>query len=307
MERDIFASPIEPLFNHEFALETEILQDWLIILAKKNTNFINQAHSKQGVFKQVNAVETIMYAAEKLKIALEAKYLAIELFDRFLYNHIQDLRDHVLKLPKKKQMKEWQKIQEGVSNQVLLRIVSCCQIASKLTSHYKAFLFQVVSINRAKRFLRDCGYRYASESLLQSELRVLKTLKFQVTEPTPIVYIETMLEILGCNNTEAEVKTYYYVATKLLDLLYLKYHAFYKILSEVTCSSRIQSAEHKNKFQKVKADQLLLGASIIGGAVFMVQHDKADEMIEELSRITRISQNDIIDFSSVLIQLVEEE
>lgn len=307
MERDIFASPIEPLFNHEFALETEILQDWLIILAKKNTNFINQAHSKQGVFKQVNAVETIMYAAEKLKIALEAKYLAIELFDRFLYNHIQDLRDHVLKLPKKKQMKEWQKIQEGVSNQVLLRIVSCCQIASKLTSHYKAFLFQVVSINRAKRFLRDCGYRYASESLLQSELRVLKTLKFQVTEPTPIVYIETMLEILGCNNTEAEVKTYYYVATKLLDLLYLKYHAFYKILSEVTCSSRIQSAEHKNKFQKVKADQLLLGASIIGGAVFMVQHNKADEMIEELSRITRISQNDIIDFTSVLIQLVEEE
>lgn len=58
-------------------------------------------------------------------------------------------------------------------------------------------MFQVVSINRAKRFLRDCGYHYASESLLQSELRVLKTLKFQVTEPTPIVYIETMLEILG--------------------------------------------------------------------------------------------------------------
>lgn len=57
----------------------------------------------------------------------------------------------------------------------------------------------------------------------------------------------------------------------------------------------------------MKADQLLLGASIIGGAVFMVQHDKADEMIEELSRITRISQNDIIDFTSVLIQLVEEE
>lgn len=103
------------------------------------------------------------------------------------------------------------------------------------------------------------------------------------------------------------MKTYYYVATKLLDLLYLKYHAFYKILSEVTCSSSIQSTEHKKKFQKVKADQLLLGASIIGSAVFMVQHDKADEMIEELSRITRISQNDIIDFTSVLIQLVEEE
>lgn len=36
----------------------------------------------KGLFKQLNAVETIMYAVEKLKIALEAKYLAIELFDR---------------------------------------------------------------------------------------------------------------------------------------------------------------------------------------------------------------------------------
>ncbi|XP_078338797.1 cyclin N-terminal domain-containing protein 1-like isoform X2 [Crassostrea virginica] len=302
MERDIFASPVEPLFNHDNALEKDILQDWLINLAKKNARNINESHPQQGLFKQINAVETIMYAAEKLRIAQEAKYLAIELFDRFLYNHVHDLHDHVLKLPMKRQIKEWQKIQDSVSNQVLLRVVSCCQIASKLTSHYK-----VVSINRAKRFLRDCGYRYASESLLQSELRVLKTLKFQVTEPTPIVYIETMLEILGCNNSKAEVKTYYFVATKLLDLLYLKYHAFYKILFEVTSSSRSQSTEQKKKFQKVKADQLLLAAAVIGAAAFMVQQDKADEMIEEMSRITRISQNDIIDFTSVLIQLVEEE
>ncbi|XP_061197770.1 cyclin N-terminal domain-containing protein 1-like isoform X1 [Saccostrea echinata] len=307
MEGEIFASPIEPLFNHEHALETHILQDWLINLAKKNFRHINQAHSKQGLFKQVNAVETIMYAAEKLKIAQEAKYLAIELFDRFLYNHLQDLRDHVLKLPKKRQMKEWSSLQEGVSNQVLLRIVSCCQIASKLTSHYKAFLFQVVSVNRAKRFLCTCGYRYASESLLQSELRVLKTLKFQVTEPTPIVFIETLLEILGCNNTKAEVKTFYYVALKLLDLLYLKYHTFYKILFEVISSSKIHSKEQKREFSKVKADQLLLATAVISCSVYMVQEDKADEMIKELNRITRISKNDIEDFASVLIQLVEEE
>lgn len=78
-----------------------------------------------------------------------------------------------------------------------IAFVHCVQYFFIAVIAYQAFLFQVVSINRAKRFLRDCGYRYASESLLQSELRVLKTLKFQVTEPTPIVYIETMLEILG--------------------------------------------------------------------------------------------------------------
>lgn len=52
-----------------------------IIIETESPNYATSKFLK-GVFKQVNAVETIMYAAEKLKIALEAKYLAIELFDR---------------------------------------------------------------------------------------------------------------------------------------------------------------------------------------------------------------------------------
>ena len=47
MERDIFASPVEPLFNHDYALEKEILQDWLINLAKKNARNINESHPQQ--------------------------------------------------------------------------------------------------------------------------------------------------------------------------------------------------------------------------------------------------------------------
>ena len=35
----------------------------------------------------------------------------------------------------------------------------------------------------------------------------------------------------------------------------------------------------RKKFQKVKADQLLLAAAVIGAAAFMVQQDKADEVI----------------------------
>ena len=47
MERDIFASPVEPLFNHDYALEKEILQDWLINLARKNARNINESHPQQ--------------------------------------------------------------------------------------------------------------------------------------------------------------------------------------------------------------------------------------------------------------------
>jgi hypothetical protein len=47
MEREIFASPEEPLFNHGKAFGTDILQDWLINLAEKNAKHIDHAHSKQ--------------------------------------------------------------------------------------------------------------------------------------------------------------------------------------------------------------------------------------------------------------------
>ena len=41
------------------------------------------------------------------------------------------------------------------------------------------------------------GHVYSCESVLQSEIRVMKTLKFRVNTGHPLLYIETILEILG--------------------------------------------------------------------------------------------------------------
>ena len=56
---------------------------------------------------------------------------------------------------------------------------------------------QVVTISKARRFLNEGGHHYTQDSILQSELRILKTLNFHVTDPSTLVYIETILEILG--------------------------------------------------------------------------------------------------------------
>ena len=50
---------------------------------------------------------------------------------------------------------------------------------------------------KARRYLLEAGYRYNPESILQSEMRVLKTLDFKLATASPLLFVEILLEILG--------------------------------------------------------------------------------------------------------------
>ena len=56
-----------------------------------------------------------------------------------MQKHVEELYDHVYTntSPAAQKRLEWQTIVDRVQNQLYLRVVSCCQIASKLNSHYK--------------------------------------------------------------------------------------------------------------------------------------------------------------------------
>ena len=71
--------------------------------------------------------------------------LAVIIF-RFMLKHVNDLYSHVLKSRSKHKLKDWNLILGRIKNQVTLRLVSCCQIASKLTSHYKVSFNNILSL-----------------------------------------------------------------------------------------------------------------------------------------------------------------
>jgi len=55
-----------------------------------------------------------------------------------MLKHVQDLHEHVKNsVSIKTRGREWRDIKKRVTNQIVLRVVSCIQIASKLTSHYR--------------------------------------------------------------------------------------------------------------------------------------------------------------------------
>ena len=63
---------------------------------------------------------------------------------------------------------------------------------------YLLVLFaQIISNITVLNFLRALGYLHTKEELLESELDVLKSLNFQINLPTPLAYVEMLLEVLG--------------------------------------------------------------------------------------------------------------
>ena len=67
-----------------------------------------------------------------------------------MVQHIRDLFAHVQKMEREQKQKDWQAIMHRVQNQVLLRVVTCCELASKLTSHYRVSTHNTVSSHHAE-------------------------------------------------------------------------------------------------------------------------------------------------------------
>jgi len=54
-----------------------------------------------------------------------------------------------------------------------------------------------VSTTKIVSLLATCGHKFSVQSIIQSELRVLKTLQYRLMISTPLVYVETLLAVLG--------------------------------------------------------------------------------------------------------------
>lgn len=134
--------------------------------------------------------------------------------------HVCSLYELIRSNSEENQRRDWNDVENRIKMQLPLRAVSCVQLASKLTSHYKVCspneltqcfdpstgeaytqdvfsYFQAISPGKARRFLNSIGHRYTTNSILKSEIRVLKTLDYQTLVNSPLTFLETILEILG--------------------------------------------------------------------------------------------------------------
>jgi hypothetical protein len=258
---------------------------------------------QSGHFRNSRSVEYIFATCDHFSLPLEAKYIAVELFDKFMTTHVSSLYHHVHRSSNPDTAKNWEAVEERLKSQLALRILSCIQLGSKLCSHYKA-----LTPSRIKNFLSSEGHQYSNNAILQSEIRVLTTLLFNVQVTSPLVYMETLLETLGYNVADIDVKELHSVGVKVLDVSYLLRSEVYSELvsrSQAVPSNRQPSSHPVGPIsEKQQADFMWLAAAVIGAASFFVDQTTSDQVVDQLSQITGIASDDIVEFSAVLVGII---
>nr|XP_002735714.2 PREDICTED: cyclin N-terminal domain-containing protein 1-like [Saccoglossus kowalevskii] len=296
----IFGSPPEPVFNLEGAcMPAELLEDQLFILASQNEEYAQcNTIYDQGYFCSGILAQYIFLVCEKFRLPSESQFLAVDIFDKFMSRHLHGLYKYIRTSNKYADKKEeWKALENKLSRLMCLRMVSSVQIASKLISHAK-----VVTIRKCNNFLSQSGRNYTNESIMLSELSILKALDFKVSSTSALTYIEALLEILGHNDTMTNVKVLHDTCLHILEMTYIQRQSVYEKLCCIATGNAEVCHEERVKFRTVEQDMMLLSVAIIGAATYVTEQKMLDRVLDNLGKITRIPMEDIVDFSTILVE-----
>ncbi|XP_006901742.1 PREDICTED: cyclin N-terminal domain-containing protein 1 [Elephantulus edwardii] len=281
------------------AVATETIEDVLLHLAQQNEQAVQEAAGRTGSFKETRIVEFVFLLSEQWCLEKSVSYQAVEILERFMVKQAESIcKQATLQLRgnEKKEPQNWRSLKEQLFNKYILRLVSCVQLASKLSFHYK-----IINNITVLNFLQSLGYQYTKEELLESELDVLKSLNFQINLPTPLAYVEILLEVLGYNGCLVPAAQLYATCLTLLDLVYLQHEPIYESLLRTSIENSTPSQLQREKFISVKEDFMLLAAGIIAASAFIQNHEYWSQVVGHLQSITGMALESIAEFSYVIL------
>ncbi|XP_030364368.1 cyclin N-terminal domain-containing protein 1 isoform X2 [Strigops habroptila] len=246
----------------------EVIEAVLVRLATENERHLSELPEGAGCFKEAQIVEFVFLLSEKWRLDQAVRYQAVELLERFLIKQVEQISKASGKSTKAREQgggSSRSSLEDQICNTFVLRLVSCVQLASKLSLHYNR-----VNSDTALKFLQSLKYSYTKQELLESELAVLKTLHFQVNVSTPLAYVELLLEVLGYNGCLLPTKPLHQMCIQLLDFSYLARDAIYDTLLKIAVENSTPSNLQVAKFLTVKEDFMLLAVGIISTSMFVL-------------------------------------
>ncbi|NWW94022.1 CNTD1 protein, partial [Rhynochetos jubatus] len=273
-----------------------------IRLATENEQHLSDLSDQAGCFKETRIVEFTFLLSEKWHLDQPARYQAVELLERFMIKQVEQISKSSRENAKSRHQGQGgsrSSLKDEICNTFVLRLVSCVQIASKLSLHYNR-----VTNDTALRFLQSLKYSYTKQELLESELTVLRSLHFQVNVSTPLAYVELLLEVLGHNGCPLPAEPLHQVCVQLLDFSYLTRDTIYDTLLKMAVENSTPSRLQVAKFLTVKEDFMLLAVGIISTSVFMLNPGHWSQVVEHLNCITGITSQSIVEFSYAVLKHV---
>ncbi|NXX97139.1 CNTD1 protein, partial [Centropus bengalensis] len=265
-------------------------------LASDNERGLRELGDETESFKETQIVEFVFLLAEKWHLDHSARYQAVELLDRFMVKRVEQICQSSHDRSQG-QGSSTSSQKDQLCDTLVLRLVSCVQLASKLSLHYN-----IVNNDTALKFLQSLKYSYTKQELLESELAVLETLHFHINVSTPLTYVELLLEVLGHNGCLLPAKPLHQMCVELLDFSYLMRDAIYDTLLKVAIENSTPSKLQVAKFLTVKEDLMLLAVGIISTSVFILNPGLWKQVVEHLNCVTGITSQSILEFSYAVLK-----
>ncbi|KAJ7984876.1 hypothetical protein DPEC_G00359320 [Dallia pectoralis] len=278
---------------------SEILSDFLLHVNDRNKDNLSNLSKDTGAFKDKRLIECIFLATEELRLDPLVGYHAIELLERFMTKHLDDLfpTPHTPAGAAAAQTENYEEVvHEKLRDKFPLILLSCLQLASKLSLHSS-----VVDNNTAVRFLHSMGHSVSKQTVMDSELMILKALDYKLNTPNPLSYVEILLEVLGHNDSSVPMGHLHQLCHHVLQFICLEKKAIYDSLLVVTSSCPSPSEEQRNAFVSVTEDCMLLGVAVIAVGAYILNVSNWEKVVEELSHITGITVKSINDFTHVTL------
>lgn len=296
----------EYLFSRDRAVfSPELLDDVLSNLAKRNDEAVRNPEEYLDYLSPSSVVELVFQTCAKLELPIAVQLTAVEFLDRFLVLHVRDLRRQLGRPsgPAVAGNVSWDDVVTRLRGQVTLRLLSCIQLASKMFSTVRG-----VTIDDVRRMLQEFSDSYGTQSVVQSEVRVLMTLEYRLDVATPLVFAGVLLDVIGHNDPSFNPRDLYPTTLRLLQGFYVVRHKVYERAVKHLAHDRSASdQEKKRRIRAFKADQLLLASSVVVSAMKVKKPNCYDGFLTHVHKVTRISKKEVHDLSGVILAALFSE
>ncbi|XP_058805563.1 uncharacterized protein LOC131672388 [Phymastichus coffea] len=280
------------------------LEDWLAYI-RKSSDAEQQVIKNGKEFRvpyagaTVEAIKAIFIISERFRVEHEAKYLAVHLLDRYmgcLY------WERVSGLPEVN-AEGARQVAQHMSSQLRLVLATCLQIASKVDLFRTGLsVSQVQDLLQSIDPLRD----YSRESIVASELRVLRGLDFRIPVSLPLNVVELFLAYSQLPPSQQLRDT----CLQLLDLAYIRHEDLFQQLHLLARgSSYDRSRPECRDFLRLETNAGFVGASIVVCSAFFYQLKKSlvENLAAKLAKLLGMEAFDLSIMANLLFMTALDE
>ncbi|XP_043210682.1 cyclin N-terminal domain-containing protein 1-like [Amphibalanus amphitrite] len=278
-----------------------LLQEWGQTLRQPAALPADDLLAHYGVFGAPETGHLLLYFTRRLGQPPSVFFRALQLFERFMETHMAEMHQYIVtKVERDSRQKEWKNLLERIRSQAILRMLSCIQISSKLALHYK-----ILTTKRVKSLLREVKHCYSLESVVNSEVRILKTLKYKVSGPTALEALETLLAMSARQQPallEPLCPALPSAAVRLLRTCCARRdQLLLTVYRRATGRAQLGVGPARRQFAAVLADAPLLAAGALAAAAFLVRRASSEPVLVLLAELTLIPAEDLRQLTEVVL------